>query len=381
MYNGYDFYFKIGNDLLTLPITPSELTITSGSNNKVVTLINEGDINILKSPSLMEIEFDARFPMREYPYSRWKSSDFENRGISKVWNSNGNTFENYFAKFTKAKETKTPIRFSVVRTTGGGQGTWGTGYPDGWLVSLEELTTKESADEGDDVIVSFKLKQYKEYGVKILQTGLPTTTSTSDGTRGNDGKGAKSETYTVKPGDCLWNIAKAAYGDGSKWKAIYEANKSIIESTAEKRRGKGKSSQNGHWIYPGTKLIIPGVADANLTVQKLQDDSTKTYLLTLKLTGSSKGLNGVSVQYVYNKKTMSITNRPAGTYNIKCDANTIVIITAHDVNKNYTFKVSYPKVNGKWSIVRGSTYTKKITKNLTFEVKCEQRGSYRSGKF
>lgn len=254
MYNGYDFYFKIGNDLLTLPITPGELTITNESKNKVVTLINEGDINVLKSPSLTEIEFEARFPMRKYPYSRTPL-----------------TFESYFDTFTKLKEDKKPFRFSVIRATPRGVKTWGTSF----LVSLEELTTKESADEGDDVIVKFKLKQYKEYGVKTIKTGLPTTTSTSDGARGNDGKGSNSESYTVQSGDCLWNIAKAAYGDGSKWKAIYEANKSVIESTA-KKYGKSSSS-NGHWIYPGTKLVVPNTEVANLTVEKLKNKSSTGY--------------------------------------------------------------------------------------------------------
>ena len=55
---GYNFYFSDGSDVLTFPITPGELNIKVGSNNKVVTLINEGDINILKSPSLIEVEFD-----------------------------------------------------------------------------------------------------------------------------------------------------------------------------------------------------------------------------------------------------------------------------------------------------------------------------------
>ena len=50
------------------------------------------------------------------------------------------------------------------------------------------------------------------------------------------------------------NVVKY-YGTGSKWKTIYTANKSLIEKTARKY-GK-KSSSNGHWIYPGTKLTIP----------------------------------------------------------------------------------------------------------------------------
>lgn len=49
--NGYNVY--MGG--LLLPITPSEITISNGSNNKTITLINEGDVNILKSPALTEI--------------------------------------------------------------------------------------------------------------------------------------------------------------------------------------------------------------------------------------------------------------------------------------------------------------------------------------
>ena len=62
-------------------------------------------------------------------------------------------------------------------------------------------------------------------------------------------------TYTVKSGDTLWAIAKKHYGDGKSWKKIYDKNKSAIESAA-KKHGK-KSSDTGHWIYPGTKLTIP----------------------------------------------------------------------------------------------------------------------------
>lgn len=62
--------------------------------------------------------------------------------------------------------------------------------------------------------------------------------------------------YIVKKGDNLWNIAKKYLGKGVKMKEIYEANKDVIEKEA-KRHGK-KDSDNGHWIWEGTKLNIPG---------------------------------------------------------------------------------------------------------------------------
>lgn len=238
MYNGYEFYFQDGSDLLTFPITPSKLSIKVGSNNKVVNLIDEGDINILKSPSLIEVEFEARFPMRNYPYSRSVDS-----------------FHNYYDFIKSLKEDKKSFRFIVARSTPNGNRTWDTNL----LVALEDFEIVEDADEGDDVLITFKLKQYKPYGITTIQvkqqSTTPTTTSTSDKPRDTGNKGSKSETYTIKSGDTLWAIAKKFYGDGSKWKKIYEANKSVIESTA-KQRGY-KSSSNGHWIFPNTKLTIP----------------------------------------------------------------------------------------------------------------------------
>lgn len=34
--------------------------------------------------------------------------------------------------------------------------------------------------------------------------------------------------YTVESGDCLWNIARDLYGDGTKWQVIYDANTGIL---------------------------------------------------------------------------------------------------------------------------------------------------------
>ena len=233
---GYIFYFQTGSGLLTFPITPGELTIKSGSNNKVVSLINEGDINILKYPSLTEVEFTARFPMRKYPYSR-----------------EARDFESYLNIFENLKENRESFRFIVARSTPSGKRTWSTNL----LMALEDVEVNEDADEGDDVLVTFSLKQYKEYGVTRLKssTTKSKTTSTSNKPRSTGTKATTSKDYIVQKGDCLWNIAKKYYGDGSQWKKIYDANKSTIESTA-KSRGMGSSS-NGHWIFPDTKLTIP----------------------------------------------------------------------------------------------------------------------------
>lgn len=65
------------------------------------------------------------------------------------------------------------------------------------------------------------------------------------------------QSYTVVSGDTLWGISRKFYGTGTKYNIIYDANVDVIESTA-KSHGK-KSSDNGHWIWPGETFTIPEV--------------------------------------------------------------------------------------------------------------------------
>lgn len=83
---------------------------------------------------------------------------------------------------------------------------------------------------------------------------MPDTTNTqpdfSDVTGGSSSKAmpqsaasSAQEVYTVVSGDSLSKIAKHFYGDASKWKGIWEANKSQIK--------------NPDLIQPGQVLAIP----------------------------------------------------------------------------------------------------------------------------
>lgn len=234
MTNGYDFYI----DGMLLPITPPSLKISVGSTNKVVTLINEGEVNILKSPSLIEVSFTARFPMRNYPYTKV---------------GNVKSFQSYYSKFRSLKESKRPFQFIVARTTPNGTITWDTNLQ----MALESFTLNEDADYGDDVLVDFKLRQWKSYGGKTIKisNGGKTVKAKADRPTKNTTASTDKEPYIVKTGDTLWAIAKKEYGDGALYTKILEANRTTIENTA-KNHGM-ESSRNGHWIWEGTKLIIP----------------------------------------------------------------------------------------------------------------------------
>lgn len=66
---GYDFYL----DKCLLPVTPSKLSLKINNANKNLTLINEGEINILKKAELTDIEFECEIPQTKYPYAVYKS--------------------------------------------------------------------------------------------------------------------------------------------------------------------------------------------------------------------------------------------------------------------------------------------------------------------
>lgn len=67
----------------------------------------------------------------------------------------------------------------------------------------------------------------------VSEAGAPESTSSSAG----------SETITVKPGEYLYSIAKRIYGDASKWRLIYDANRDQL------------SNPDAVWV--GMKLVVP----------------------------------------------------------------------------------------------------------------------------
>lgn len=224
------YYFYL--DKILLPVTPSKLTIKIKNQNKTLVEINEGEINILKKAGLTEIEFEAMIPNVKYPFAVYKSG-FQN-------------VKPFLDAFEKLKTSQQPFQFIISRTYPNGKGLFNTNIK----VALEEYTIREDRREGLDVIVSFKLKQYKDFGTKICKISFPKTqkpvAKTPPPARSAPTSPApkqQNKTYTVVRGDCLWNIAKKFYGNGSQYTKIYNANRDKIK--------------NPNLIYPGQVLTIP----------------------------------------------------------------------------------------------------------------------------
>lgn len=218
----YSFFI----DGMELPIAPQKLTVKIKGNNKTLTLINEGDINFLRAPGLTEITFDAVLPMLgQYPFAN---------GYRRP--------DSYLNKLESLMTGKEPFRFLVSRVSPSGRLLYDTNMK----VSLENYTVTEDATKGPDVTVSITLKQYISYSTKTVTVVKPKPEKkpvVQQKKKRETSSAPKVKTYTVKSGDCLWNIAKKYYGNGAQYTKIYNANKGKIK--------------NPNLIYPGQVLTIP----------------------------------------------------------------------------------------------------------------------------
>lgn len=79
---------------------------------------------------------------------------------------------------------------------------------------------------------------------------------------------AKTKTYVVREGDCLWSKAEEEFGDGMYWSCIYEANRELI-------------GDNPNLIYVGWELEIDANTD-NVAINDFDEEmqaseKTNTY--------------------------------------------------------------------------------------------------------
>lgn len=218
----YHFYM----DKMLLPVPPEKLQMKIKNENKTYTLMNEGEINVLKTPGLTDIDFDIRLPNVEYSYAMYKS------GFQRA--------DYFLGKLEELKTGKKSFQFIVTRVLPNRKMLFDTNM----TVSLEEYSVEENVKEGFDLTVSVKLKQYRSYGTKTCSISFPSGKPVAAVQPVREAENAPSvQSYTVVKGDCLWNIAKCFYGNGSKYTVIYNANTDKIK--------------NPNLIYPGQVLTIP----------------------------------------------------------------------------------------------------------------------------
>ncbi len=196
--------YRVYIDGVLLPVAPDKIEVKIKSKNKKIMLMDLGEVNLLKTPGLSEIKFDILLPQTQYPFSFYedgfKSADY------------------YLNKLEDLKTSLKPFRFIVSRISPAGQLLFNTNIK----VSIEEYSIKEDVKKyGLDVGVKIKLKQYRDYGTKILTLSEDGETATISEPRS---AADIDEFYIVKEGDTLYEIARLKTGDGEYYTTLMELN-------------------------------------------------------------------------------------------------------------------------------------------------------------
>lgn len=197
-------------DGILMPVAPSKINTKIKNKNRTITLINEGEANILKSAGLQEISFNMMIPAYKYPFALYLGGIFL-------------PISYYLEILDRLKNSKKPFQLIIIR-----EGVLGSlGFDTNLKVSLEDYQILEDAGNGRDITVSIKLKQYQEKTKTVVRVA----TAVGGGTvkyileKVRDSSKVIEKTYKVKEGDTLYTIAKKQLGNGEKYRDLITLNK------------------------------------------------------------------------------------------------------------------------------------------------------------
>ncbi|BDH60149.1 peptidoglycan-binding protein [Lysinibacillus sp. PLM2] len=225
--------YNVFLDGVQFPVAPSSMKTRIRNKNKTVTLINEGEVNILKQPGLTEVDTKLLLPNVRYPFA--------------VYPNGFQPAVYYLNKLEQLKLSEQPFPFIVNRMMPNGKLLFDTNL----LVSLEDYDIEEDADDGFDIVVTISLKLFRPYGnkrveiKKTIAVASATSTTTNQVTVKKERDTSRKQTpktHTVVPDDTMWAICKRYFGT---------ATKAIIDDLAKKN-----NIANPNLIYPGQVIKI-----------------------------------------------------------------------------------------------------------------------------
>ena len=200
---------------LRIHVLPEKFTVSIGSKNSSVDVAGLGEIVVKQSRPAYQFKFSSFFPARGFPGLSVSSLSPPQSCVKKI--------ESWI-------DGKKPVHVIV------------TGVGIDVYCTIESFSRYEQGGDVGTIYYDISLKEYREVTLRKVKVEQKQATVEKTETRVDNTTAPK--TYTVKKGDCLWNIAKQLYGSGADYSKIYEANKGTVGS-------------NPNLIYPGQVLTIP----------------------------------------------------------------------------------------------------------------------------
>lgn len=212
---------KKSGSRVALSMLPEKVKQKGSANFRSYDIISRGEVKLPSGTKLLKFSWGGTFPGKSRKSAgfikahHWKEPK-ELVRIFEGWRKNGTVLI--------LMVTETPINQEVL---------------------LSDFSAIPQGGNGDiEYDVSFiENKDIEVYTTSELNIKPAAKTNTNNSTRPAPAAAA-AKTYTVKNGDCLWNIAKKFLGSGARYPEIYNLNKKVIGS-------------NPNLIYAGQVLTLP----------------------------------------------------------------------------------------------------------------------------
>lgn len=207
------FSLSVGAKKIQLPINPESISIKTGSCMNTFEVLDLGEVALPRGTQLDRIMWDGILPGEARKNMSYVRSWRDPKSIVK-------DVENW-------ENDSTKIRLLVTETTIN-QDVYISDFEHAWSGGHGDCRYQISLVQARDLVVRVQPGQ----APKPKPPPRPAPPS--------------PKMYTVKRGDCLWNIAKRFLKNGARWPEIYNIprNKKII-------------GPNPNLIYPGQVLQIP----------------------------------------------------------------------------------------------------------------------------
>lgn len=209
--------YNAEKEKIQLPVLPETFKTNNGSSNDSMDITGLGEIIIMQSRPALQFSFSSFFPAARFPGVQVSSLTKPLELVQKI---------------NSWKASKKPVHFIA------------TACGVDLYCSIEKFNYSEEGGDPGTYQYDITLKEYREITVRQVKVDIPSKEATVEKEEARVDNSVQPKTYTVKSGDCLWNIAKQFYGSGSDYTKIYNANKGTIGG-------------NPNLIYPGQVLTLP----------------------------------------------------------------------------------------------------------------------------